>query len=74
MFKVAKLLTIVLAKTKLSTLSCITKQLLIKKYLFPKEEYCFLVVFFFYLDMELKNTFFDSFLLKAVLNESVWEK
>lgn len=67
MFKVTKLLTIVLSKTKLSTLSCITMKFLNKNDLFPKKHIVFLLFFSFYLDIALQNTFFDSWLLKAVL-------
>lgn len=44
MFKVAKLLTIVLAQTKLSTLSCIPIQILTKKICFQRKN----IIFFFF--------------------------
>lgn len=44
MFKVAKLLTTVLAQTKLSTLSCITIQILTKKICFQRKN----IIFFFF--------------------------
>ena len=70
MFRVAKLLTIVHVKTKLSTLSCITILILTKTIFFLKKVFFLLLFSPLYLDIVLREgepTCFGSFFLKLFL-------
>ena len=73
MFKVAKLLTIVLAKTKLSTLSCITIKFLDKNYLFPKKHIVFLLSFLLFRHC-IKKHFLWFLSSESCSNNSLGEK
>ena len=77
MFRVAKLLTIVHVKTKLSTLSCITMLILTKTIFFLKKVFFLLLFSLLYLDIVLRGRAGGTNLLRfffpeTVLSKSVW--